>query len=62
MPGRAAVLPMFAHLMVEKPAVVMPTETEVTTGVEIVVGDVVIRVSPDADEGLPPRSIRAAAS
>ena len=38
----------------------MPAETEVATGVEIVVGDVVIRVGADADEILLTRSIRAA--
>ena len=38
----------------------MPAETEASTGVEIVVGDVVIRVGADTDEVLLTRSIRAA--
>ncbi len=37
----------------------MPAETEVATCVEIVVGDVVIRVGANADEVLLTRSIRA---
>ena len=58
-PEGVAALPMFAELVVEGAAAEMPTETEVTTGVEIVVGDVVIRVGADADEVLLTRSIRA---
>ncbi|MFN3314439.1 MAG: IS66-like element accessory protein TnpA [Hyphomonas sp.] len=58
-PESVAALPMFAELVVEGPAAVMPAETEVATGVEIVVGDVVIRVGADADEVLLTRSIRA---
>lgn len=58
-PESVAALPMFAELVVEGPAATMPAETEVTTGVEIVVGDVVIRVGADADEVLLTRSIRA---
>lgn len=59
-PQSVAALPMFAELVVEGPAAAMPAETEVATGVEIVVGDVVIRVGADADEILLTRSIRAA--
>lgn len=59
-PESLAALPMFAELVIEGAAAEMPTETEVTTGVEIVVGDVVIRVGADADEVLLTRSIRAA--
>lgn len=59
-PESVAALPMFAELVVEGPAAAMPAETEVATGVEIVVGDVVIRVGADADEILLTRSIRAA--
>ncbi|TGN68717.1 IS66 family insertion sequence element accessory protein TnpB, partial [Paracoccus liaowanqingii] len=46
-------------LVVEGPAAAMPADTEVATGVEIVVGDVVIRVGADADEVLLTRLIRA---
>ncbi|WP_211242354.1 transposase [Paracoccus gahaiensis] len=59
-PESVAALPMFAELVVEGPAAAMPAETEVAIGVEIVVGDVVIRVGADADEILLTRSIRAA--
>lgn len=59
-PESVAALPMFAELVVEGSAAKMPTETAVNTGVEIVVGDVVIRVGPDTDEVLLTRSIRAA--
>lgn len=59
-PESVAALPMFAELVIEGAAAEMPTETEVATGVEIVVGDVVIRVGADADEVLLTRSIRAA--
>lgn len=59
-PESVAALPMFAELVVEGAAAEMPAETEVSTGVEIVVGDVVIRVRADTDEVLLTRSIRAA--
>jgi transposase len=59
-PESVVALPMFAELVVESAAAEMPAETEVTTGVEIVVGDVVIRVGADAYEVLLTRSIRAA--
>ncbi len=59
-PESVAALPMFAELVVECAAAEMPAETEASTGVEIVVGDVVIRVGADADEALLTRSIRAA--
>lgn len=58
-PEDVAALPMFAELVVEAPAAAMSVETEVATGVEIVVGDVVMRVGADADEALLTRSIRA---
>jgi transposase len=58
-PESVAALPMFAELVVEGAAAEMPVETEVSAVVEIVVGDVVIRVSADADEVLLTRSIRA---
>ena len=58
-PESVAALPMFAELVVEGAAAEMPAETEASTGVEIVVGDVVIRVGADADEALLTRSIRA---
>jgi len=59
-PESVVALPMFAELVVEGAAAEMPTETEVTAGVEIVVGDVVIRVGSDTDEVLLTRVIRAA--
>ena len=61
-PESVAALPMFAELVVEGAAAraEMPAEAVVATGVEIVVGDVVIRVGADTDEVLLVRSIRAA--
>jgi transposase len=60
-PERVAALPMFAELVVEGAAAQaeMPTEAVVAAGVEIVGGDVVIRVGADVDEVLLTRSIRA---
>lgn len=61
-PENVAALPMFAELVMEGAAAgaEMPAEVVVATGVEIVVGDVVIRVGADADEVLLTRAIRAA--
>lgn len=59
-PESVASLPMFAELVVEAAAAEKPAETEITAGVEIVIGDVVIRAGTDADEGLLTRTIRAA--
>ncbi|MGC9420624.1 MAG: IS66-like element accessory protein TnpA [Rhodovulum sp.] len=59
-PESVAVLPMFAELVVEGAAAKVPAGTAVNTGVEIVVGDVVIRVGSDTDEVLLTRAIRAA--
>ena len=59
-PESVAALPMFAELVLEGAAAEMPTETEVITGVEIVVVDVVIRVGAGVDEGLLTQAIRAA--
>lgn len=59
-PESVAALPMFAELVVEGAAAEMPAKTGASTGVEIVVGDVVIRVGADTDEVLLTRSIRAA--
>ena len=61
-PESVASLPMFAELVVESAAAgaEMPAGVLVATGVEIVIGDVVIRVGTDADEGLLTRTIRAA--
>lgn len=55
-------LPMFAELIVEEAAAgaEVPAEAVAANGVEIVVGDVVIRVGVDADKVLLTRSIRAA--
>ena len=57
-----AALPMFAEVVVESAAAgaEMPAGAVVATGVEIVIGDVVIRAGTDADEGLLTRTIRAA--
>ncbi|MDR5655526.1 IS66-like element accessory protein TnpA [Ruixingdingia sedimenti] len=59
-PESVVALPMFAELIAEGAAAEMPAETAVTTGLEIVVGDVVIRVGSDTDEVLLTRVIRAA--
>ncbi len=60
-PESVATLPMFAELVVEGASAgsEMPAEAVVATGVEIVIGDVVIRAGADADEVLPTRAIRA---
>ncbi len=58
-PESVAALPMFAELVVEGAAAEAPPATE-ATGVEIVIGDVVIRAGAGADEGLLTRTIRAA--
>lgn len=59
-PESVAALPMFAELVVESGSAEVPPKTQVTSGVEIVVGDVVIRTGSGADEGLLMRAIRAA--
>lgn len=59
-PESVAALPMFAELVVEGGSAEVPPTTEVTSGVEIVVGDVVIRTGSGADEKLLTRAIRAA--
>ena len=58
-PERVAALPMFAELVVEGTAAELPAEMGITTGVEIVVSDVVIRASAGVDEELLMRVIRA---
>ena len=61
-PEGVAALPMFAELVVDGAAAgaERPAETLAVTGVEIVIGDVVIRAGTDADEVLLTRAIRAA--
>jgi transposase len=59
-PGSVAALPMFAELVVESGLAEVAPTTAATSGVEIVVGDVVIRTGSCADEGLLTRAIRAA--
>ena len=61
-PAGVAALPMFAELVVDGAAAgaERPAETLAVTGVEIVIGDVVIRAGTDADEVLLTRAIRAA--
>jgi transposase len=61
-PESVASLPMFAELVVESAAAgpEMSAGALATTGVEIVIGDVVIRAGIDADGGLLTRTIRAA--
>jgi transposase len=62
-PESVAALPMFAELVVESAAAgtEMPAGALVT-GVEIVIGDVVVLAGTDADEGLLTRAARAAVS
>jgi transposase len=48
-PESVAALPMFAELVVEGAAAEMPAGTEVSTGLKIVAGHVVICVGADAD-------------
>ncbi len=57
-PESVAELPMF-ELVVEGAAADAPAATDATSGVEIVVGDVVIRAGAGAGEGLLMRTIRA---
>ena len=61
-PESLAALPMFAELVVESAAsgAEMSAGALVATGVEIVIGDVMIRAGTDADEGLLTRAIRSA--
>ena len=58
-PESVAGLPMFAELVVED-AVAQAPAAHAAPALEIVVGDVVIRASTGADEGLLTRAIRAA--
>lgn len=60
LPESVEALPMFAELVVECAAAEVPAETEGSTGVDIVVGDVVIRFGADTAEVPPTWSIRAA--
>jgi transposase len=59
-PESVAALPMFAELVLDDAAAEAPAAMEATSGVEIVVGDVVIRLGAGADERLLTRAIRAA--
>lgn len=59
LPDSIAALPMFAELMVDDSAMDAPT-ARAASGLEIVVGDVLIRAGTDADEGHLTRVIRAA--
>ena len=59
-PKSLAALPMFAELVLESDAAEAPLAMDATSRVEIVVGDVVIRVGTRADEDLLTRTIRAA--
>jgi transposase len=59
-PESMATLPMFAELVVEDAVAQAPAASSTAPGLEIVVGDVVIRASAGVDEGLLVRSIRAA--
>lgn len=59
-PESVAALPMFAELVLEDTAAEAPPAMATTCGVEIVVGDVVIRIGTGSDEGLLTRAIRAA--
>lgn len=58
-PESVAALPAFAELVVEAPALpALPVRDG--PDLEVIVGDVVIRVGADADEGRLTRAIRAA--
>jgi transposase len=59
-PESMATLPMFAERVVEDAVAQAPAASSTAPGLEIVVGDVVIRASAGVDEGLLVRSIRAA--
>ncbi len=59
-PESLAALPMFAELVLESDAAGTSLAMDATSRVEIVVGDVVIRVGVGADEDLLTRTIRAA--
>jgi transposase len=59
-PESVAALPMFAELVVEGAAADASAAAEATSGVEIVVGYVVIRPGAGAEEELLTRAIRAA--
>jgi transposase len=59
-PESMATLPMFAELVVEDAVAQAPAASSTAPGLEVVVGDVVIRASAGVDEGLLVRSIRAA--
>jgi transposase len=59
-PESVATLPMVAELVIEGAAAEAPPATDATSGVEIVLGDVVIRAGAGADEGQLTRAIRAA--
>jgi transposase len=61
-PESVASLPMFAELVMESAAAgtEMSAGALLATGVEIVIGDIVIRAGTDADGGLLTRTIRAA--
>jgi transposase len=59
-PECVAALPMFAELVVEEASAEAAPAMDATSGLEIVVGDVVIRALARADEGLLTRAIRAA--
>jgi len=58
-PESVAALPMFAELVVEDREPVVLTSGG-NSGIEIVVGDIVIRAGTGADEGQLTRAIRAA--
>ncbi len=58
-PESVAALPMFAELVVEEAVTELPSPCA-TTGIEIVVGEVVIRAGSGVDEGQLTRAIRAA--
>ena len=59
-PESVAASPMFAELVIGGAADETPAKTEARSGVEIVVGDVVIRAAADTDERQLTRAIRAA--
>lgn len=59
-PEAVAALPVFAELVVEEPPADAPAPTEAAPGLEIIVGEIVIRAGAGTDEALLARAIRAA--
>lgn len=59
-PEAVAALPVFAELVVEEPPADAPPPMDAAPGLEIIVGEIVIRAGAGTDETLLTRAIRAA--